>query len=132
MTLEEWEALPTTERDAICAERVMRWRCSGDTDVDGYLWRKGWLDGAGLVVKWASDWSPTTDRNATALLLDEVMKRGKRYAFDYELGCRNDEVYHAIRSGVGHRGSVLEILRLDPSLIAYCCCVVCEEADDAS
>lgn len=75
-----------------------------------------------------SDWSPTTDRNDAASIVDEVALRDKTHSVDYTLGCYNDDAYHAIRSGPGHIGSALQILETDPCLISYCACVALEEA----
>lgn len=119
MTLRDWRAGP--ESDAICAEKVMGWR-RVTRDGEPY-----WEDTNGAYVSSAA-WSPTSDRNATAMLLEEIERRELQDAFDHELGVQNADSYAAARWGCGDAGSPLGILRIDPSLIAYCC-VAAREGD---
>lgn len=93
MTYADWNARGPAVCDAECAE-AMGWHL----DKDGN--RIGDLDG----------WSPTTDRNATALLIERV------YWGDYRM---IDRLAMALDSQ--DLGGRVDALNADPSLLAYCC-----------
>ena len=115
----EWMKRPESERNAEAATVVMGWFLQEEwlePSADGSAWRI-----IGDLPNFCAD------RNATDMLLAEVERQGKRGAFDYELGCLSDDVYHAIRSGSGHAGSALGILRIDPSLLTWACVQACKE-----
>lgn len=107
----DWKAGP--EADAICAEKVMGWNRGGW--CDGY-----WLDKDDFSHGEIDSFLPTTDRNAAALLLEEVGRRGRIGKFISAFLPELDP--H------GYIDSILfEGLRADPSLISYCCVAACEE-----
>ena len=130
MTYTDWIKRPESERNAealmlLCPKAKIHY---GDWDTDhsygefipsGKPWKTHAIDAKPVP-------NFRTDRNATDMLLAEVERRGKRDAFDYELGCHSDDVYHAIRSGSGHAGSALGILRIDPSLLTWACVEACK------
>ena len=137
MTLTEWNALTTEERDAICAERVMGWHKGVPVrgqpayySESDWVWYNADRHSMALVRGTAplSDrlvaFHPTTDRNATAMLVEKVsaMDLAERMIFDAEI--RDLPDYKRCGS------SRIALLLLDPSLIAYCCVKACEEADD--
>ena len=114
MTLVEWEVLPAYERDAICAKTVMGWQYE---DEDKLWWVPG--DGKGMVR--VGEFRPVSNRNDTALLLDEIYLLAKpaRIAFD-------DALYTATPRGEEWEYE-LNILRSSPSLLSYCAVTACEK-----
>jgi hypothetical protein len=98
-----WIARGTAVCDAECAE-AMGW----ERNRRGGLWM-GWHDETGYGVA-ERDWSPTTDRNATAMMVERVVKN------DYYALMRLSENLRE----VGIDGA-REALLADPSLVAYCC-----------
>ena len=123
MTYTDWLKRPESERNPEAATVVMGWMLHESPGAcEAYWYQTDRL----ILTKFSKDFNPCTDRNATDMLLAEVERQGKRDAFDYELGCHSDDVYHAIRSGSGHAGSALGILRIDPSLLTWACVEACK------
>ena len=112
MTYQDWIARGDAVCDAECAE-AMGW-IRGDS-----IYSSGkWYDGNGTSVA-PTDWSPTTDRNATAMMVEEVKRRGKMATL--LIGVMGDN----------HPVSFLEAVELGicaaPSLIAWACCRALKE-----
>ena len=117
MTYAEWEKRPTSVNDAECATVIMGWYLSNDGST--------WCTHGECLCAAKSDgetepWSPTTDRNATAMLVEEVGQRGKMV-----------EVLTRILVNGSGLTSFLEAielgLRAAPSLVAWACCEACRE-----
>jgi len=116
---DEFKALPVAERDAICAEK-MGWHCGAD-----FFGFDGWIDSCGKFIAYAvSDgethsWSPTTDRNDAAMMVEKVKDEGfgEQFYFDAALAVVTD------------MDDVMwcDIILLDPCLIAWAVCVALEE-----
>jgi len=121
MTYNEWMKRPESERNAEAATVVMGWKHG--TDCFGH---DAWMS-ADNKIRDNFFWYPGIDRNATDMLLAEVERREKQFGFAYALGCHNDDSYRAIRSGPGHAGSALGILRIDPSLLTWAAIEACRE-----
>jgi hypothetical protein len=114
---EAFKALPVAERDAICAKKM------GWIDLDCGYWYADSPSGAvrtGILIE---SWSPTTDRNDAAMMVENVAQNNRHIAFDEAVTDTNRGPDRWWRPG-----GMLDVLLLDPCLIAYCSCVALEEA----
>jgi len=109
--------------DAECAEIVMRWTAENAVWHDKGHTRTtlDWLGADGKFVCTSQRFSPTTDRNATAMLVEEVARRGLEGEF-------TDYLYDEIPAPPGCTACGMKILRAAPSLVAWACCKACREA----
>jgi len=86
MNRAEWDAMEAEDRDGFMAESVMRWR-----NLEGYWFRDGdegteptgyyVYDGETLDRPGEMQWHPTTDRNACALVLNKIERKGLVFRF---------------------------------------------------
>ncbi len=122
MTYAEFAARPASVNDAECATVVMGWILQEvwlEPSSDGEAWR--------AIGKCPAF---TTDRNATAMLVEEVAKRGRNAVllfisfFGDATGGRR----------IGPEGAVsvtwtpVDVLCAAPSLVAWACCEACRGA----
>jgi len=110
MTYAEFAARPTQTNDDEALTVVMRWHLEIDGDYTV------WMDADGNKRADRYELSPTTDRNATAMLAEEVTKRGSQNRTMYLIGRE-----------LGH-GGILEcwdLLLAAPSLVAWACVEAC-------
>jgi len=149
MSLSEWEALSGRERNVICAETVMGLTIE-KLCIDGLEpgdLEKGYapsrcLEGTGACAKCSflkdgGGWDIcdekyslpvadyVTDRNATVMLLDEVERRGLVGRLGFSLAI--DDVWDNEEHPHDYKWVSIDILRIDPSIIAYCAVAACEE-----
>ena len=118
---DEFKALPVTEADAICAEK-MGWHCGAD-----FFGFDGWIDSCGKFIAYAvSDgethsWSPTTDRNDAAMMVEKAARDGvMRIKFTL--------MAHDLLDFETYGSAALAAVMAAPCLISYCACVALEEA----
>jgi hypothetical protein len=115
MTLTEFHALVKSDprkAGAMVAEKVMGWRCGG--------WRdETWLDADGIGHGTIYGWSPTTDRNACAMVVKRVVASPARQRFVtllvWELGMGAWKVVHETLVDFCER-----LLLADPALLCWC------------
>jgi len=69
MNKAEWDAMCQEDRDGMTAEAVMNWRLCEVEEITG---RWQWRDSEDQLQGHRKSFQPTTDRNACALVLDEV------------------------------------------------------------
>src|SRR6185295_1545113 len=77
MTREELEVLSDRELDAVVAEKVMEWKRAKAECFPGEEW---WSLGD-FITKRISEFQPSTDRNAAALVLEKIGELGLRQEF---------------------------------------------------
>lgn len=122
----EWDAMKAECRDALVAEQVMKWE-----DLEGYWFgwkpsegRKGKVryptgyyvfDGETVDRPGEIQWHPTTDRNACALVLDEIERRELWIEFEDAFIDESDEPLVDADS----RFAIQFALRADPDFICY-------------
>ncbi len=111
---EAFKALPIAERDAICAEK-MGWIRDATRP---YMWDK--RDGTRVDM---SAWSPTTDRNGAAMMVEKVCSLGEDAKDAFGVAWEQTAPLD-FENG----NWVADILLIDPCLIAYCAYVALEEA----
>jgi len=132
MTYAEFLARHASVNDAECAEIVMRWtretQCqSVSRGIASISTATHWMlsDGSMLAM---SNFSPTTDRNATAMLVEEVAHRGSLEVtrFIERLGEATGGLHvHPIENTVSVTWWPIDVLLAAPSLVAWACCESC-------
>ena len=90
----DWSALPLERKNALCAEAM------------------GWFMLDGLCMRLARDWSPCTDRNHTAMMVEEVGLRGLQTAFLDATGIAT----------MAPRRAAWDLLASDADLLAWAAC----------
>jgi hypothetical protein len=105
MPYTEWIARGPVVCDAECAE-AMGWTRHPDKAIA--VWCLN-----GEATQTIRGWSPTTDRNATAMMLDAVEAAGLQAAMQFS-------VYFAGLCDYTGHGAILCQLRAPASLLAYC------------
>jgi hypothetical protein len=121
MTYAEWKERPSSVNDAECATVVMRWK---------------WVD---VVQRWKAPgnkmiyaaFSPTTDRNATAMLVEGVARRGRDCClhFSLSLGDALGACWRNIEGTLSVSWTPVDVLCAAPSLVAWACCESCREVN---
>lgn len=74
----DWTALPLERKNALCAE-AMGWRRSRPHATPPS--QAVWCDEDGRGGKRVDDWSPCTDRNHTAMMVEAVVAQGSTTTF---------------------------------------------------
>lgn len=120
MTYAEFLARPSSVNDAECVEIVMRWYLS----TDGSTWC---VDGE--CLRGVGDWSPTTDRNATAMLVEETTKdQARAIRFLNVLGRELNPDKALTFGGVFAAAQApIALITAAPSLVAWACVESCRE-----
>jgi len=115
MTKIEWDALTEDAVNSMCAVTVLGWH--KQDEINGkQTW---WLDGNDQPTELLSTFQPTTDRNACALVLDEIEKRGLMDNLVY--GSVTDPwIAPWLGSEIGGEVDIGAALRADPDTICYC------------
>jgi len=107
MPYQDWIARGPAVCDAECAE-AMGWK----QKPGSVYWNWGESNGAMPVI--IGVWSPTTDRNATAMMLETIELIGPKAVEKFDEALR-------LNLPVGGRGhSWLRIIKTETSLLAYC------------
>jgi len=122
MTYAEFAARDEQTNDDECLEVVMRWHLAVDGDYTV------WVDADGNKKADRFDFSPTTDRNATAMLVEEVAHRGSLEVtrFIERLGEATGGLHvHPIENTVSVTWWPIDVLLAAPSLVAWACCESC-------
>jgi len=122
MNKAEWEELDETDRDAIVAEKVMQWTLTEVKDTFiGELFDH-WVEKDGRGMYAPCEFLPTTDRNACALVLEEIKSRDVpanerfvRYLLDLQVDVQSP-------------WSTVSILLYDPDTICYCAVKAVEDS----
>ena len=117
MTKAEWDALDDENKDGMVAERVMRWT------LDQGAQSLQWIDPNGFGRWMEKDFKPTTDRNASALVLDEIDRRNLRIEFEDALSDEGDDPAAFIDA----RYAIEWALRLSPDFICFCAVKAAED-----
>ena len=129
MTKTEWDGMELRDKNVLVAEKVMGWIRLEEPVVGLFYWAVGhsanrdyeWRDADGDLNN--PDLTRfTTDRNACALVLDEIEKRGWWSSYTnrcmYELG---------IKHGADRWSAFWGGLRADPDTICYCAVKAAED-----
>jgi hypothetical protein len=119
MTYAEWKERPSRVNDAECMELFgyHRW----DDEHEREWWRK--MDGDRIADLHRIEFSPTTDRNATAMLVEEVKRRwpASRMRFAHIL------THELVLPSEGTMAAgVIAGVSADPSLVAWACVEACK------
>ncbi len=111
MTYPDWKARPLSMNNAECATVVMGWRQmhNGFGEMD---WYDSNGHSHGHVI---GGFNPTTDRNATAMLVGEVKKKLLRQSI-FQDALFSEGVYQPF-----------DVAAAAPSLVAWACCESCRE-----
>ena len=111
---DEFKALPVAEADAICAEK-MGWHHHFGIGDDA------WWEANGIRAADYFYWSPTTDRNDAAMMVEKAARDGvMRIKFTL--------MAHDLLAFETYGSAALAAVMADPCLIAYCACVALEGA----
>ena len=147
MNRDDWDAMGREEKHALMAGRVMQWKGPGTPEQLAEIEHlnkntfskhplgedecQGWVLGKGHYVYDLGDYRFTTDRNACALVLDEIERRGHDALVEFDLEL-TDALCDARPIGVtqqmAERERYWEWLRADPDLICYCAVKAVENA----
>jgi len=121
MNKAEWDALDPRERDEVVALTVMGWHKSILQNISAQLCSPG-SDEA--TVDMAPSY--TTDRNACALVLDEIERWGIKRVGEVSISYRTlfiNKLVDTVIPNLGERtyiGRNWDVLRADPDTICYC------------
>ena len=122
MNKAEWDAMEARDKDTLIAEMVMGW--DQEATWRGFRWRDH--ETKRIVRGDEIAWSPTADRNACALVLDEIERRGKRVEF---LDAFTDEDDQCVAIS-GERFALWVGMTADQDTICYAALKAVEEDDD--
>jgi len=113
MTYAEFLARHASVNDAECATVVMGWKLHESPGAcDPYWYQEDRL----VLTRFVADFSPTTDRNATDLLLAEVERRGLVL-----------KTLSTLLDDDSIASTTWGCLRAAPSLVAWACVEACRE-----
>jgi len=129
MTKTEWDGMGEGEKDALVAETVMKWTLCSVSDPSGVVNCgdpfDNWVDADGGGMYEPRDFLPTTDRNACALVLDEIERRGDNVIFRFlnifRMWC------DITVAGADHRQAAWFGMRADADLLCRCAVKVVED-----
>jgi len=124
MTKIKWDAMDETEKNALVAKMVMKWTLCSVSDPDGVVncgdLFDNWVDADGGGMYEPRDFLPTTDRNACALVLDEI---GKRELEEPYFGCLMDALFGVDCWHFGFDDDLMALMsvhNVDPGTACFC------------
>ena len=121
----EFKALPVAEADAICAEK-MGWHSKAVSDESGC---RLWMNADDRFVIAEDDWSPTTDRNYAAMMVEMVGQEGMNAVVSFAASLTTTDPEYTEGAAVAWCASHwFSLLYTDPCLIAWAACVALEGA----
>ena len=129
MNKKDWDAIDPRQRDEVVALTVMGWDKSILQNIDAQLRPPGAAEDAVDMVP-----NYTTDRNACALVLDEIERRGLMFNF---VNWLNEEIADALDAAkltlpaphLSVEAGFWAFLTADPDTICYCAVKACEETE---
>ena len=129
MSYQDWQALCASEPEkanAICAER-MGWEHRSDKRN---VLSRVWSDKTGRVMAFRSDWSPITDHNHAAMMVEKVLDQHRGPALlsaIWEIIAPQDAAVFGGSYVAAQRP--IALLILPASDLSYCACVALEKEE---
>jgi len=125
MTKAEWDAMDYEKRRTLVAENVMGWKLEWVREPFGEG-SYNWVDMNNVGQFAPDDFFPTTDRNACALVLEEIKERGLQQDHGRLISQQVGGQSFAVAIVLGNVkigdmwGMIWGLINSDPDTICYC------------